>query len=138
MEGIVQSKIFLNGFLSSTEKRITHSNNFLDIRCAELERTTATEKSLLSSQVAELKKNLDAALMKSDSFAAELLRLQKISGITEENQRLEISALTDRCLRVTHQREAETAMRRQCEERANKYDLAEAELLRLRKEVSEK
>jgi len=73
--------------------------------------------------------------MKYDASHAELMRLQKISGINEENLRLEITALTDRCLRLTNLQESESALRRRYEERANKYDVAEAELTKLRKEV---
>ena len=93
------------------------------------------ERDALAKQCAELKKSIDDANLRGDSLYAELMRLQKMSGITEENQRMDINALTDRCLRVTHMMEAETALRRNYEDKANKYDAAETELLKLRKEV---
>jgi len=73
--------------------------------------------------------------MKYDASHAELARLQKISGINEENLRLEITALTDRCLRLTNLQEAESALRKRYEDKANKYDVAEVELVKLKKEV---
>jgi len=73
--------------------------------------------------------------MALDTTRAELLRVQKMAGITEENQRLEIAALTDRCVRLTNLQESEGALRRKYEDRANRCDLAEAELQRQRKEV---
>jgi hypothetical protein len=89
----------------------------------------------MESKITELKKEVQSLNMKNDGLSGDLLRVQKMSGITEENQRLEIAALTDRCVRVTHMLEAESALRRQCEDRANRFDLAETELQILRKEV---
>lgn len=74
--------------------------------------------------------------MKFDATYAELSRLQKMSGITEENQRLEIAALTDRCLRLSNLQESESALRRKYEDRSNRFDTADAELQRMRKDVS--
>lgn len=95
------------------------------------------EKAVLMSKCTDLKSSLDTALMKYDASQAELLRLQKISGITEENQRLEIAALTDRCVRLANLNESESALRIKYEERANRFDMADAELQRQRKEVKE-
>ena len=89
----------------------------------------------MNRKYTEVKTTLDTTLMKYDASHAELMRLQKISGINEENLRLEITALTDRCLRLTNLHESESALRRRYEERANKYDVAETELTKLRKEV---
>lgn len=91
---------------------------------------------MLTNKCQELKSALDSALMKYDATHAELARLQKMSGITEENQRLEIAALTDRCLRLSNLQESESALRRKYEDRANKFDTADSELQRLRKDVS--
>jgi len=93
------------------------------------------EEAALNRKYTEVKTTLDTTMMKYDASHAELMRLQKISGINEENLRLEITALTDRCLRLTNLQESESALRRRYEDRANKYDVAESELAKLRKEV---
>ena len=104
-------------------------------RCSEIRSQFLDEQAVLNRKYTEVKTTLDTTLMKYDASHAELMRLQKISGINEENLRLEITALTDRCLRLTNLHESESALRRRYEERANKYDVAETELTKLRKEV---
>lgn len=87
------------------------------------------------NKCSELTAALGAAKLKHETTSAELVRVQRMAGITEENQRQEIAALTDRCVRLANMNESETALRRQLEDRAARCDLAEAELQRLRKEV---
>lgn len=82
-----------------------------------------------------IKKNFDDMIIKHDSQGAELLRLQRISNINAENSRVEIQALESRNERLTYMLDSETVLRRQNEERASKYDHADAELIKLRKEV---
>jgi chromosome segregation ATPase len=88
------------------------------------------------NKCSELKAALDAATLKIDATNAELVRVQRMAGITEENQRQEIAALTDRCVRLTNMNETESALRRKFEDRANRFDAADAELQRLRREVT--
>lgn len=106
-----------------------------NFRCQDTQRAAALEKASLNSTITNLKKELSLSKMNADSTAAELVRVQKVAGITEENQRLEIAALEDRCRRLTNMLEAETIVRRQNEEKATKYDLAAADLSKLQKEV---
>ncbi len=105
-------------------------------RCIEADQVHSAEKAQLTSKCVETKTSLDVALQKYDAVHAELSRLQKISSINEENQRLEIAALTDRCVRLTNLHESESALRRKYEEKAHKFDAADAELQKHRKEVS--
>lgn len=105
------------------------------IRCAETEQLAAKEKEIFRVQAVDAKKQLEIVRMDHDAQKVELLRLQKLSGITEENQRLEISALKDRCERLNAMLESESVVRRANEEKASKFDMADSELQKLRREV---
>ena len=104
-------------------------------RCAETLRAAAEEKQRLVVQLTDVKKQLELVRLDSESRGMELLRVQKVSGISEENQRLEVAALQDRCQRLNAMLEAESAVRKLNEDKAGKYEMAEDELLKLRKEV---
>lgn len=111
------------------------TSTYSTIRCNEIHQEHEADKAALTKRYNDTKAALDSTHMKYDATHAELARLQKISGINEENLRLEITALTDRCLRLTNLQEAESALRKRYEDKANKYDVAETELVKLKKEV---
>lgn len=106
-------------------------------RCTDTERLAVREKEVFRVQAADARKQLELVRLEHDAQSVELMRVQKISGITEENQRLEIAALKDRCSRLNSMLEAETALRRTNEEKASKFELADDEVRKLRKEIVE-
>eukprot|EP01032_Pedospumella_encystans_P010921 gene10921-12742_t len=134
-ENVVASKKVVAKAPRRSDARESNGDNCQ--RCSEIRSQFLDEQTVLNRKYTEVKTTLDTTLMKYDASHAELMRLQKISGINEENLRLEITALTDRCLRLTNLHESESALRRRYEERANKYDVAETELTKLRKEAAE-
>ena len=82
-----------------------------------------------------LKKRSEQLQLDFDSQYAELSRLQKMSAINEQNAKLEIAALESRNERLSSILEAETVLRKQSDEKANKFDASEPELQQLRREV---
>ena len=67
----------------------------------------------------------------------ETQRIQKISALNTENQRLENVALGDRCNRLSAMLEAESKLRKASEEKAARSDCADEELHKLRREAAD-
>ncbi|KAJ1429024.1 hypothetical protein B484DRAFT_419235 [Ochromonadaceae sp. CCMP2298] len=104
-------------------------------RCGELEQQAAQERQTLLGRVGATQRALDEALLQKEALGAELFRTQRMAAIRGDNQSLEMQMLSERSTRLSQSLEAEAALRRAGDERAQRCDLAEAEAARLGREM---
>ena len=94
------------------------------------------EKTKLDLQSANQRYNEVSATLEALQY--DMSRQQRVNDGSLQGEVIERKALEDRCQRLNTLLEAEAKLRRQCEEKASKYDITMTECEKLREEVRRK